>query len=74
MPATSAIVVSSTHTNTARTMAEMAYPPRMPSRLGAASIIRRPKPDSKSRAMAKPVNTPPNADAWSSTNTNWKAV
>jgi hypothetical protein len=30
--------------------------------LGAASIIRRPKPDSKSRAMPSPVKTPPNAD------------
>ena len=46
----------------------------MPSRFGAASIIRRAKPDSKSAAIAKPVNTPPKAAAWSSTKTNWNAV
>ena len=33
----------------------------------AASIMRRAKPDSKSRAIAKPVKTPPNAEACSST-------
>ena len=45
-----------------------------PSRLGAASSSRREKPDSKSAAIEKPVNTPPNADACSSTKTNWNAV
>src|SRR5207247_11193386 len=29
---------------------------------------------SKSRAIPKPVKTPPNAADWSRTNTNWKAV
>ena len=43
-------------------------------RRGAASIIRLPKPDSKSRAIAKPVNTPPKAEACMSTKENWKAV
>ena len=42
--------------------------------LNAASIIRRAKPDSKSAAIPKPVNTPPKAAACSSTNTNWNAV
>ena len=46
----------------------------MPSRFGAASSSRRAKPFSKSDAIPKPVNTPPNADACSSTNTNWNAV
>ena len=46
----------------------------MPSRFGAASIIRRAKPFSKSEAIPKPVKTPPKADACSSTNTNWNAV
>ncbi len=46
----------------------------MASRLGAASIMRRPKPDSKSRAIEKPMNTPPNAEACISTKTNWNAV
>ena len=43
-------------------------------RCGAASISRRENPDSKSRAMPKPVKTPPKAADWSSTKTNWKAV
>src|SRR4051812_9043781 len=34
----------------------------------------RPKPISKSRATAKPVNTPANALDWISTKTNWNAV
>ena len=42
--------------------------------LGAPSRSRRVKPFSKSAAMPKPVNTPPNADACSSTKTNWNAV
>ena len=46
----------------------------MPSRFGAASISRRAKPFSKSVAIPKPVNTPPNALACSSTKTNWNAV
>ena len=46
----------------------------MPSRFGAASSSRRAKPFSKSDAIPKPVNTPPNADACRSTNTNWNAV
>ncbi len=74
IPTASAITVSITHTNTARDRAASAYPATIADRRGAASISRRPKPDSKSRAMAKPVNTPPKAEAWSSTNTNWKAV
>ena len=43
-------------------------------RSGAASSSRRAKPYSKSAAMPKPVKTPPNAAAWSSTKTNWNAV
>ena len=35
---------------------------------------RRANPLSKSRAIENPVNTPPNAADWRSTNTNWKAV
>src|SRR6266516_3426514 len=46
----------------------------MPLRFGAASISRRMKPLSKSRAMPKPVKTPENAADCSRTNTNWKAV
>ena len=45
-----------------------------PSRVGAASISRREKPFSKSEAIPNPVKTPPNAEACSSTNTNWNAV
>jgi hypothetical protein len=43
-------------------------------RLVAASMKRLPKPVSKSRAIPKPVNTPPNAADCSSTKTNWNAV
>ena len=43
------------------------YPTTMPAWLGAASSSRREKPDSKSRAMEKPVKTPPKADACIST-------
>jgi hypothetical protein len=57
-----------------RPSAAIAYPARRPVRLGAAIISRRAKPYSKSRATPNPVNTPPNAADWSSTNTNWKAV
>src|SRR5205814_2904376 len=46
----------------------------MPTRFGAASIKRRMKPDSQSRAMPKPVKTPENAADCSTTNTNWNAV
>jgi hypothetical protein len=46
----------------------------IPVRCGAASRSRRANPVSKSRAIPKPVNTPPKAADWSSTNTNWKAV
>ena len=46
----------------------------IPYRFGAASSSRRANPFSKSDAIPKPVNTPPNADAWISTNTNWNAV
>ena len=46
----------------------------MPVLLGEASISRRAKPPSKSRATPKPVKTPPNAADWSRTKTNWKAV
>ena len=60
--------------NSARTSAAIAYPPRIAVRFGAASSRRRPNPTSKSRAMAKPVNTPPKADACRITNTNWNAV
>jgi hypothetical protein len=42
--------------------------------LGAASSRRRAKPLSKSRAMPKPVKTPPKTADWSRTNANWKAV
>ena len=41
---------------------------------GAARSIRRAKPDSKSRAIEKPVNMPPKAEAWSSTKPYTKAV
>ena len=60
--------------NSARTSADMAYPASSAVRCGAASIIRRPKPDSKSRAMPNPVKTPPKAEACMSTNENWNAV
>ena len=43
-------------------------------RFGAASSSRRAKPFSKSRAIPKPVNTPPNAADWTSTKQNWNAV
>ena len=43
-------------------------------RFGAASSSRRAKPDSKSRAIPKPVKTPPNAADWISTKQNWNAV
>ena len=46
----------------------------MPSRRLAASISRREKPDSKSRATAKPVKTPPKAEVCSSTNPYTKVV
>ncbi len=39
----------------------------MPPRFWAASINRRENPDSKSRAIEKPVKIPPNADACMST-------
>ena len=43
-------------------------------RFGAASSSRRAKPDSKSRAIPKPVKTPPNAADWIRTKQNWNAV
>ena len=46
----------------ARTSADSQYPATMPPRFVAPSIRRRAKPDSKSRATEKPVNTPPNVD------------
>src|SRR5215204_2387362 len=46
----------------------------MPDRFGAASSSRRAKPDSKSRAIPKPVKTPPNAADWIRTKQNWNAV
>ena len=46
----------------------------MPVRFGAASSRRRAKPHSKSRAIPKPVKTPPNAADWSRTKQNWNAV
>ena len=55
-------------------MAESAYPATIPARFGAASRRRRAMPRSQSRAIPKPVKTPPNAADWSSTNTNWNAV
>jgi hypothetical protein len=42
--------------------------------LGAASSSRRANPLSKSPAIEKPLNTPPNAAACISTKPNWKAV
>ena len=39
----------------------------IPPRFVAPSISRREKPDSKSRAIEKPVKTPPKVAAWSST-------
>ena len=45
-----------------------------PTQEDAASIKRRMKPVSQSRAIPKPVNTPANAADCSSTNTNWNAV
>ena len=44
----------------------------IPLRARRASISRREKPYSKSRAIPKPVKTPPNAADWSSTKQNWK--
>ena len=57
-----------------RSTAARQYPTTIPVRFGAASMRRRAKPPSKSRATPKPVKTPPNAADWSSTNTNWNAV
>jgi hypothetical protein len=56
---------------TQRTNAASPKPTRMPSRLGDASSRRFPKPPSKSRAMPKPVKTPPKAAACRRTKTNW---
>ena len=66
-PASSATTVTTSTVNVARTSAPSQYPPMMPPRLGAASSIRRAKPDSKSLAMLKPLKTPPKAEAWSNT-------
>ena len=49
--------------NTARVRAASQYPATMPARADAASMSRREKPDSKSRATEKPVKIPPKADA-----------
>jgi hypothetical protein len=46
----------------------------IPPRFGALSSSRRAKPESKSRATAKPVKTPPNAEDCRKTKTNWNAV
>ena len=46
----------------------------MPPRFGAPSRRRRANPNSKSAAIPKPVNTPPNALAWKQTKTNWNEV
>ena len=59
---------------THRPSAASAYPRTIPLRFGDASSSRLPKPLSKSRAIPKPVKTPPNAADWRSTNTNWNEV
>ncbi len=74
IPAISATTVSKLQVIRARVSAAIMYPTTMPPRLGADSMKRRAKPLSKSRAIAKPVNTPPKAADWSTTNTNWNAV
>ena len=56
-----------------RTSAASAYPSTIPVRFGAASSRRRANPDSKSRAIPKPVKTPPNAADWIRTKQKWKA-
>ena len=74
IPTSSAIVVSSVAVKLQRTSAASPYPSRIPKRFGEASSSRLPKPPSKSRAMPKPVKTPPNAADWSRTKTNWNDV
>ena len=74
MPVISATAVITTIVVTARASAPTQYPATMPPCCGAASISRRANPDSKSRAIENPVNTPPKADAWSSTKPYTKAV
>jgi len=53
-----------------RKSAPSAYPAIRPLRCGAATRSRRANPFSKSRAIPKPVKTPPNAADWSRTKTN----
>ena len=75
MPTASAIANSIAPTIAARTRAESRVAGE--DRRGGwatASSRRRPKPDSKSRAIPKPVKTPPKAEAWSRTKANSKAV
>ena len=74
MPASRATTVTTRTVNAARTSAPSQYPAMIPLCRGAARSIRRAKPDSKSRAIEKPVNMPPNADACSRTKPYTKAV
>ena len=57
-----------------RPSAASTHPATTADRCGAARKRRRVKPLSKSRAIEKPVNTPPNAADWRKTKTNWNAV
>ena len=74
MPDASAITVRSVAVMHQRRIAARPYPSTMPVLFGEASISRRAKPPSKSRATPKPVKTPPKAADWRRTKTNWKAV
>ena len=74
MPAISAAIVTTVPVSAQRSSAPRAYPAMIPLRRGALSISRRANPESKSRATANPVNTPPNAADCRNTNTNWNDV
>ena len=74
MPAIAAATETIVAVKNQRAIAASAYPAMIPRRRGEASSSRRPKPDSKSPAAAKPVNTPPKAADCRKTKTNWNAV
>ena len=74
MPAIRPAIVTTVATTSHRRNAPTTYPAMIPLRRGAPSISLRAKPDSKSRATAKPVKTPPNAADCRNTNANWNEV
>src|SRR2546426_896581 len=74
IPVARAIAKTIAHTKAARITAETPKPAITAERSCADTKSRRVKPESKSAAIEKPMNTPPKAADWSNTNTNWNAL